>query len=576
MFLRAPLSVEISDMLRYCRCERSEAISFSGKDSFVTEPVLSVAQRGRRIPRNDRLQPAGPFFARILILVTLCVSLSLTCSALAEEVVMPETLPPEAREIEVVYVEGRTPKVTLKAKAESSSPLPVQLSGPVVDLLPRVTQVRPFGACASSTHRAAQLTLTTKAAADGPCGHELELQTQGGALDALSYGTLHVRGEASGSVTLALADEEARRREDNVPLASLTGRFDARIPLTPAARRMDLRRVVSLVVLPNTRTSTLVLNTLAFEQVQPARQQTAKRGFWVWEYRTALTQGEKIVATCRRFGCTRLLIQMPSTADPDHVWQAYTQFLAMVQAQGIEAFALDGYPEAVYDLTPLLEKLHRLMAMMAGKGFSGVQLDIEPYILDGFLADESGFLAYLRVIDQVKAIVRGRARLSIVIPFWLTSQTVKGRPVGFSVMDLADEVAVMSYRTDVNELRTIADDILRYGDSTSSAVWLAVETRPLPLERHVVLRRETRRDLADAYLDRAARRLFFAPPPGQDGLDWFRVYHRVEVRPERLTFAGQSRQSVQTAVAAIWDTIPNPSLTGVLIHDFDGFLSLSE
>lgn len=515
-------------------------------------------------------------FVGVFTFITLCGGLSLAYPAWVEEVIVPEALPAEVREIEVVYIEGHTPKVTLKTKTEASSSLPVQLSGPVVDLLPQVIEVRPFGACADSAHRAeTRLTLTTTAAADGPCGHELMLQAQGGVLDVLSYGTLHVRGEVSGGVTLALIDEEARRREENVPLVSLTGRFDVRIPLAPAARRMDLRRVVSLVVLPNTQASTLRLDTLAVEQVQPARQQTPRQGFWVWEYRAALTQSEKVIATCRRFGCTRLLIQMPSTGDPDHVWHAYAHFLATVQSQGIEAFALDGYPEAIYDAKPLIEKIHRLMTMMTGQGLSGVQLDIEPYILDGFLADESGFLAYLRVIDQVKEIVRGRVRLSIVIPFWFASQTVKGRPVGFSVMDRVDDVAVMSYRTDVNELRVIAEDVLRYGDVIRSAVWLAVETRPLPLERHVVLKREARRDLANAYLDRPARRLLFTVPPERDGLDWFRVHHRVTVRPERLTFAGQSRQSVQATVATVL-TIPHPSLTGVLIHDFDGFLSLSE
>jgi hypothetical protein len=511
------------------------------------------------------------------MLITACEGLSPIRAALAEEVAVSGTLPAEVQEIEVVYVAGHTPKVTLKAKAESSSSLPVQLSGLVVDLLPQVTEVRPFGACANSAHRAeTQLTLTTKAAADGPCGHELMLQAQGGVLDVLSYDMLHVHGEVSGGVTLALVDEEARRHEENVPLTSLTGRFDMRISLAPAARRMDLRRVVSLVVLSNTQASTLRLDTLAVEHVQPARQPTARRGFWVWEYRTAIAESEKVIATCRRFGCTRLLIQMPSIGDPDHIWHAYTQLLATVQAQGIEAFALDGYPEAIYDAKPLIEKIHRLLRMMAGKDFSGVQLDIEPYILDGFLADESGFFAYLSMIDQVKESMRGRARLSIVIPFWLTAQTVKGRPVGFSVMDRADDVAVMSYRTDINELRAIADDVLRYGDVTQRAVWLAVETRPLPLERHVVLKREARRDLADAYLNRAARRLLFTAPPEQDGLEWFRVHHRVTVRPERLTFAGQSRQSVQAAVAAIFSTLLHPSLAGVVIHDFDGFLSLPE
>ena len=39
-------------------------------------------------------------------------------------------------------------------------------------------------------------------------------------------------------------------------------------------------------------------------------------------------------------------------------------------------------------------------------------------------------------------------------------------------MDLADEVAVMSYRTDLDEVQDIADDILRYG-SVSGILVLA-------------------------------------------------------------------------------------------------------
>ncbi|MBI3303598.1 MAG: hypothetical protein HYZ72_16160, partial [Deltaproteobacteria bacterium] len=127
-----------------------------------------------------------------------------------------------------------------------------------------------------------------------------------------------------------------------------------------------------------------------------------------------------------------------------------------------------------------------------------------------------------------------------------------------------------------DELRAIADDSLRYGDIARVPVWLAIETRALPLERHVVLKREFRHDLADAYLDRTTRRLVLEPPPSRDGLEWFRMHDQVVVRPERLTFAGQSRQAVRAAVAAIVDATSNPSLAGVIIHDLTGFVSLPE
>ena len=144
-------------------------------------------------------------------------------------------------------------------------------------------------------------------------------------------------------------------------------------------------------------------------------------------------------------------------------------------------------------------------------------------------------------------------------------------------MDRVDEVAVMSYRTDVSELQKIAEDSLRYGDLAGVPVWLAIETRPLPVERHVVLKRTPRRDLADAYLDRPARHVTFGiPPAGSDSSDWFRVHHRVRVSSGRLTFAGQS----QTAVLKVWDeflkAMPNASLAGVMIHDLEGFQALAE
>jgi hypothetical protein len=46
-----------------------------------------------------------------------------------------------------------------------------------------------------------------------------------------------------------------------------------------------------------------------------------------------------------------------------------------------------------------------------------------------------------------------------------------------------DEVAVMSYRTDLDDLRDITEHTLRYGDVVGVPIWLAVETRPLPVDR---------------------------------------------------------------------------------------------
>jgi len=125
-------------------------------------------------------------------------------------------------------------------------------------------------------------------------------------------------------------------------------------------------------------------------------------------------------------------------------------------------------------------------------------------------------------------------------------------------------------------LCAITEDILRYGELIGTPVWLALETRPLPVERHVVLTREPRRDLADAYIDQTGQRLLLQRPPATDGLAWFRVHHRTTVQPERLTFAGRTRLQVRAAVATVLAIVAHPSLAGMLIHDLDGFLALPE
>lgn len=210
----------------------------------------------------------------------------------------------------------------------------------------------------------------------------------------------------------------------------------------------------------------------------------------------------------------------------------------------------------------------------------GIQLDIEPYLLPGFFGDDSGPRRYLEAIDLLKDVIGGRTRLSMVLPFWLTAKSVGGRPLAYAVMDRVDEVAVMSYRTNLDELAEIADDTLRYGDLIGSPVWLAVETTGLPVERRVILTRAPRPDVADAVLDYDGRRLDLAPFSFDAGdghrREWFRVRHRGTVRPERLTFAGRPRAEVTAAVHTLRASVLNSSFAGVIIHDLDGFYALAE
>lgn len=285
-----------------------------------------------------------------------------------------------------------------------------------------------------------------------------------------------------------------------------------------------------------------------------------------------------MVAACRKQHCRRILLQLPDRRDTDQIWAAYAQLFTVAKSADIELFALDGAPDMIDHTMPLITKLDRLLGLAGNHGLPGMQLDIEPYLLDGFPEDETIFDRYLDTIDRVKSALRGRAKLSVVIPFWFSSTIHKQRPLAFSVMDRVDEVAVMSYRTDVDELMMISDDILRYGALARVPVWLALETTNLLPERHVILKREHRTALADGVLDPIRRLLRLETPtqqerPEQDRM-WFRIHHQTTVRPERISFAGRTEQDVQHMITNLFGRVHHSSFSGLIIHDLPGYLAL--
>lgn len=510
-----------------------------------------------------------------ILLLSLCPARAQELAPPGDAVAVRGSIPMNIEEIEITYPQGSSPYVSFKRATphELSSLRP---SGNRFEVLSAAKELLSFGSTHNAEWNDGLLILRSHATADRPYGQELFFQRPDLALDALSYDTLHIRGETSGALTLALTDIAARRREDNVSILRVNGAFDIHLPLKTVASQLDLRKLMSLVLLPQESTNTVTLTHLAFKRTDRPRQHPSQLGFWLWNYRQGIERGRSVIEECQRVGCRRLFVQMPNEKDSRRLWTGYVQFLRTVKNSGIEAFALDGYPEAINNPAPLIRKLQHLLTLADDTSIDGVQFDIEPYLLEDFFADESGFVRYLAAVDQLKATLRPGLRLSIVMPFWFSSQKVQEQSVAFALMDRVDEVTIMSYRTDSSELPPLTEDILRYGDLINRPVWLALETRPLPLEHHVVLHRETHRERADAYLDQSTHQVVLSSPPETTSDNWFRVHHRFAIRPERVTFAGQSQRAVQSVITAVPQLLPHLSLAGVVVHDLPGFLALDQ
>ena len=489
----------------------------------------------------------------------------------AEDIPILGDIPSKIDEIDLTYSETGPPRLSFRSTPPARpTPPPLRPSTAQFDLLSVLKVMKFAGSCQSTdVERSEILTVTIRADRTRPCQAIMTSQTFA-AIDLLSYATVVLKGHASTPVTIALAHDPD---QPPVPLAKVTGHFDMRVALKPMIGRLDLTHTMTIVFEAETRATTLTLERFLFERGSALSPTGSRKGFWVWDYRAAVADPEGLIQDCRRADVTRILVQMPDRKDPDTLWSAYAHVLERAASSGLEAFALDGYPEAIYDPGPLLEKISRLRVLLPQGHMNGIQLDIEPYLLAQF-SDPQDYSLYLRAIEKIKAHLGDHARLSIVMPFWFSAKTVHHRPLDFEVIDRVDEAAIMSYRTDVEDLRDITEHTLRYGDAVGVPIWLAVETRPLPVDRQVTLIHEPRLNIANAYLDRAGRRLvLMAPPPGHT--EGFRVAHEIIVRPERLTFAGKRRPEVQAALDTIFK-FPHASLAGVLIHDMPGYFSLAE
>lgn len=498
------------------------------------------------------------------------------------DIPLNDPIPSTVYEVELNYIGDQTPpRVTFRTHPDVELPLPYRPFVPILELLPGLGQARQFGSCQTrAIHRHQTLDLQWTAEQGERCGHRIPLQAAATPLDLLSYERLRIRGEAMGFVALALEDLAGTRREDNVPLATVTGAFDITFPLKEIGRRMDLRHLTSLVAFTENGHAQIAIEQIEVTQSQGEEKRQAGIGFWVWNYRAAISEPEGLLSTCRSQHCSRVLVQMPSQADDEGVWSDYAALLMRLTGAGIEALALDGYPEAIQEPRKLTDKIQRLLRALPSESLFGVQLDIEPYVLPGFLQDETQLRRYLETIETVRKVIAGHTRLSMVIPFWLASPTIAGRPLAYAVMDRVDEVAVMSYRTDRDEVQDIAEDILRYGDLVGTTVWLALETTPLPVERHVVLRREAQQARVEALLNRELRLLqgvsLATTPAAVPQGEGFRIHHRYTVRPERLTFAGRSRADVRAVLESLLADTAHQSFVGVVVHDLDGFRALPE
>ena len=184
---------------------------------------------------------------------------------------------------------------------------------------------------------------------------------------------------------------------------------------------------------------------------------------------------------------------------------AYRRLLRRMHAAGLKVYALlgSGYlhteryvlPRHHADAVAMLQRvLDYNRSAAPEERFDGINVDIEPHILDAWSTRKMELLAgFLDMSDALMRTVRASGQALPVgpaIPFWLDGIELewqgKRKPVSQHTQDIYDYVALMDYRDHAeggDGIVSHALDELRYGGAIGRKVLVGVETLPNAIKK---------------------------------------------------------------------------------------------
>jgi hypothetical protein len=212
-----------------------------------------------------------------------------------------------------------------------------------------------------------------------------------------------------------------------------------------------------------------------------------KRALWAWNPDAWRKNPEALFDLLAVNGADTVFITAPVSVERVLEPGPLAIFIEQAAKQGVRVWAVIGDPRAVLPAErPKYAAFARAYlefnrgAPPAGR-LAGLQLDIEPYLNEGYHAEREAWLdAYLDTVAQARA--GGGMPIDVAVPFWWGTQTLRGERLLDRLAPLVESVTVMNYRTDRRQLLASAEPFLAWGAAASRGVRIALELGPIPDE----------------------------------------------------------------------------------------------
>lgn len=210
-------------------------------------------------------------------------------------------------------------------------------------------------------------------------------------------------------------------------------------------------------------------------------------GTWIWNPWSLMKNESKII----KFLVAQKVKQVYIQIDTDIPIKTYQQFISKANQKKIEVHALDGAAnwiasEGEDNLTAFFKWVVNYQAKSkANQKFSGIHLDIEPYLHDSWNQQRSkAILSYQTTITKASKLAKSiNLPFAIDMPFWFDEITYQNKfgtgNLAKWAIHLTDSTTVMAYRNTAkgeNGIIGIIKQELAYAQAANKPVVIAVET----------------------------------------------------------------------------------------------------
>lgn len=185
--------------------------------------------------------------------------------------------------------------------------------------------------------------------------------------------------------------------------------------------------------------------------------------------------------------------------------QLYERLLGLLHRQGLQVHALLGswplhteryiFPENRDKALRMVQRvLDYNQAAAPEARFDGINLDIEPHVLDDWSSRRVEYLQMFLNLSEAWMALKRQSNQSLqigpAIAFWLDGIEVRHagqlKPASQHLQDIYDHVVLMDYRDHAHGpdgILSHAQDELDYGRKIGKPVWLGIETSPSEIRK---------------------------------------------------------------------------------------------